>query len=227
MHRLTTQGVADMKDMEHRQRFIIFMSVVLWVTVFAQSCLPVFQRYQDARTQKPGTHEITPNVSVVSFTEDGETEHVQNQLGIQMAVGLTPRADLRAAYTRIEVVDIGGSNFIGFGPKFSVVPARFAIFAPVDFAFGEDIEVSDTWSFSPIFLFSSPINEDFEINPSTTVRIPLYEDGETLLAFNLGMGLGSATGPWKLRPEFGVLVNPGESGFAWSFGLGLSFGENK
>ena len=214
--------------MKHRQQFIILMSAVLWVAVFSQSCLPVFQHYQDARTQKPGTHEITPNVAVVSFTEGGETSHIQNQLGLQAAFGLTSKADLRAAYTRVALAeDGGGFNFVGFGPKFSLIPDRFAVFAPVDFAFGEDLKVSDTWSFSPTFLITSRISEDFEINPSARVRIPLYEDGETLLAFNLGMGIGAAGSPWKLRPEFGVLVNPGESGTAWSFGLGLSFGKNK
>ena len=138
-----------------------------------------------------------------------------------MAVGLTSQADIRAAYTRVELAeDGGGSNYFSFGPKLSLAPDRFAVFAPV--------EVSETWSFSPTFLITSPINEDFEINPSTMVHIPLSEDGgETLLAFNLGMGIGSAGRPWKLRPEFSVLVNPGESGVAWSFGLGLSFGENK
>ncbi len=213
--------------MEHRQQFIL-MSAVVWAAVFSQSCLPVFQQYQGARTLKPGTHEITPNVAAVSFTEGGETEHIQNQLGLQAAFGLTPKVDLRAAYTRVELAeDGGGFNFIGFGPKFSLAPDRFAIFAPVDFAFGEDLEVSDTWSFSPTLLITSPISKGFEINPSARVRIPLYEDGETLLAFNLGMGIGSAGSPVKVRPELGLLVNPGESGVGWSLGLGLSFGNDK
>ena len=93
-----------MKDMEHRQQFIIFMSVVLWVMVFSQGCLPVFQRYQDARTQGPGTRAYTPTFATVSSHEDGESEHAQTQLGIQAAIGLSPRADLRLGYTYIQPV---------------------------------------------------------------------------------------------------------------------------
>ena len=235
--------------MRHLLRFIIFTGSVLWVAIFSQSCLPVFQQYQGAETQAPGTFEITPNVATVSAYEDGESIHMQNQLGAQVAVGVAPQLDVRAAYTRV-MPDFGGLNYFAFGPKISLVPARVAVFALLDFGFGEllddtfddtfddasestgdddyTVSAGDTWSFNPTLLFTLPISERFEINPSTTVRIPLYEDGETLLAFNLGLGLGwSADGPWKLRPEFGVLVNPGESGAGLSFGVGLSFDGSK
>ena len=45
--------------MEHRQQFIILMGAVLWVAVCSQSCLPAFQQYQGARTQKPGGQVVT------------------------------------------------------------------------------------------------------------------------------------------------------------------------
>lgn len=117
-----------------------------------------------------------------------------------------------------------GANSFVFGPKFSVSPGQLAIFVPFDFWFGEDVrKTSETWEFCPTLLLTSPIRENFEINPSASARIPLYEDGETLLAFNLGMGIGSTSSPFYLRPSLGLIVNPGESGFGWSLGLGLSF----
>ena len=233
--------------------------------ILAQGCLPVFQQYQGARIQAPGTFEITPNVATVSLRdeEDGEGEsiHIQNQVGVQVAVGVTPRLDVRASYTRV-MPTFSSLNYFALGPKLSLVPDRVAVFAPFDFGFGEtgDFEIdvmmddseedsekvspSDTWSFNPAVLFSHPINERLEIGASAAVRVPLNQmdeeltdedeeldaalllSDETLLGFNIGMDcLGSVPGSpwiWRLRPDAGILVNPGESGFGWSFGIGVS-----
>ena len=81
----------------------------------------MFQQYQGARTQKPGTQEITPNIATVSFTDDGETERIQNQLGLQAAFGLTPKADLRAEFGLL--VNPGESGFgwsLGLGLSFGI-----------------------------------------------------------------------------------------------------------
>ncbi len=37
-------------------------------------------------------------------------------------------------------------------------------------------------------------------------------DNDDLFAFNVGLGLSNDLTKWVLRPEAGVLVNPGEDG---------------
>ena len=85
----------------------------------AQGCLPVFQQYQGARVQAPGTFEITPNVATVSFRDEGESIHLQNQVGAQVAVGVAPRLDVRASYTRVMPI-YSSLNYFALGPKLAL-----------------------------------------------------------------------------------------------------------
>ena len=201
----------------------------LVVSSFSKGCLPVFQQYQGARVLEPGDHEITPHFSYVSFTNDGETEHMQNQIGIRVATGATPKADLRLNYTRILMPNADfGYQFVTVGPKFKLREGddKFALFVPVDFAFGEEIETSDSWALQPTILGTYKVSDDVNVNPGAMVRIPLTEGeifGDALISFNLGFGINAASGSFKLRPEAAMVFEPGESGLGWSFGLGASF----
>lgn len=62
-----------------------------------------------------------------------------------------------------------------------------------------------------------------EINTSAKAVIPLNrEDSDVLIAFNLGAGLSRNMEKWVLRPEVGILLNPGEDGYFMHFSVGLS-----
>jgi hypothetical protein len=62
-----------------------------------------------------------------------------------------------------------------------------------------------------------------EVNGSAKMLVWLNGGGDTLLAFNLGIGLSPGSGSVWLRPEVGYLTNPGESRHAFHAGIGLSF----
>ena len=197
------------------------------------SCMPpVFSELQSARTVGAGELEATAgfssNFSV--FDDEGKqyNEHAFDHVGVHLAYGLADRVDMRA---RLEYIwidngsDPGGTyNIFGMGPKGAIVKDRLAVYLPVGFAFGEEIEkTADTWQFHPTLLLTLPINDHFEFNPSGKVLIPINSEMETLIAFNIGMGLSTDLSKYAIRPEFGLLYNPGEEGHYQHFSLGVTF----
>ncbi len=191
------------------------------------SCAPPFSAVQSARTAGKGRVEVTPLFSTVFFSAEGETEHVQNDFGFQVAYGVGNMVDLqlRYEYIYVSIEDISASaNVIGVGPKFGVYKEMIAFACPIGFAFGGDIEdIGDTWQLHPTLLFTLPVGNSFEFNPSSKILIPLGgEDQDVLLAFNLGAGISTDLRKWAVRPEVGFLVNPGEEGHFMQFSLGLT-----
>lgn len=211
-----------------RLTVIIFLLVCL--TALFPGCAPVFSELQSAKLVGPGHLEVTPSFSSVSFSSEGESEHIQNHYGIQAGIGINRQMDLRLRYERVSVdlQDMDGDesfgvNVLGFGPKFSLVKDMVAVYVPIGFAFGEDIEVSETWQIHPTLLITLPISKYFEFNPSAKVLIPLKGEQDTLVAFNLGTAFSTNLEKWAIRPEIGFLYNPGESGHFMHFSIGFTY----
>jgi hypothetical protein len=118
-----------------------FIGVSAPATLLA-GCVPFLADHQSARILPRGEVEVTPSFSYVSYSEDGETEHIQDQYGARLGIGIAQHVDFRATFEHISVDD--GSSF------------------------SSDLE------------------------------------------------------RWALRPEFGLVKNPGELGITWGFTLGVS-----
>ena len=206
-------------ELKHALPLISLLLVVL------NSCAPVFSELQSARTVGKGNIEATGAFSTVSFTNEGESEHAQNNIGIQAGYGLSDVVDLRVRYEYLwldKSADAGGVNILGFGPKFSLLKDRIAGYVPLGFAFGKDVETpSDTWQIHPTLLGTTPAGDFFEINPSFKVLLPFKKELETTVAFNLGLGF-NVNDKVTIRPEYGMLFNPGETGHYGQFSIGLT-----
>ena len=149
--------------------------------------------------------------------------HMQTHVGIQVAVGVAEQADLRFRYENVSVTDDGPSvSVVSFGPKISLAKNYVAAFVPIGFAFGSDVEVSETRAVHPTLLLTAPLHRSVELNASAKYLLPLAKDNENLVAFNFGLGLGPNLDRWVLRPEVGFLTNPGEEGHFTHFSLGLT-----
>lgn len=193
----------------------------------AAACVPPFSELQSARTLGPGRSEITPSYSVVRSSEEGD-EVEQRQLAVHAGIGLSERADLRLRLERITAEADGEESsavyVLGAGPKLGLVPDRLALYLPVGFAFGDDIDVDETFQAHPTLLGTVALTPGLDLTGSTKVLVPLSGDGgDPLLAFNLGLGIGEGRGPVVVRPEVGMLINPGEDGRFWQFSLGVSY----
>ena len=169
---------------------------------------------------------MTPGYSSASISNDGQTERVVNQFGVQVATGLTPQVDLRLRYAYLDFVDEEadeGISVMGFGPKFGLVKDRVALYAPVGFTFGSDVDTSESWQFQPTVLLTYPVNDHAEITTSGRGVIWLNaDDTDNLFGANLGLGLGPDLHRWVVRPEVGFLKDPGEEGTLWQWSVGFT-----
>jgi hypothetical protein len=211
-------------------RVAIMIYCIIAGFVFMSGCLAPFSEMQSAKLVGKGKTEITPMFSVVHFMNNGETTHLQNEYGIQQAYGVSDKLDLRLRYVFVhaDYYDPYYGNFdlnvhvIGFGPKIGLYKQMHALYLPIGFAFGEDIDITDIWQFHPTFLFTFPVGNEVELNPSMKILVPIAGDADVLIAFNLGAGLSADIEKWAIRPEIGFLVNPGEDGCGRHLSIGLT-----
>ncbi len=203
-------------------KFLALISFIFSFLSF-QSCITVFSELQSARLVGKNNVEFTPAYSSVSFTDDSETEGIQNHFGLQFAYGISEKTDLRLRYEYIWTKEgdfSTGTSVIGIGPKFSLVENKIAFAAPI----GRALEGSaNAWEFHPTALFTIPLVEDVvDLNISPKYLIRLSQGSENLVAFNMGFAFSEDLSKWAIRPEFGLLYNPGEKGHASHFSVGFS-----
>lgn len=200
----------------------------LFLILLANGCAPVFSEMQSARTVGKNNVDATASFSSVGFTNENESDHAQNHIGFQGAYGITDNVDFRIRYSLAWLDDDigdGSVNVFAFGPKVSIIKDRLSGYLPLGFAFGEDVG-SDTWQFHPTLLGTVPVTDKLDFNPSFKLLIPFVEDSENLIAFNLGLGI-KLNEELTLRPEYGMLFNPGEDGHFKQFSIGVTFSPSR
>jgi hypothetical protein len=168
--------------------------------------------------------ELTPSVSYVSFSSEGETEHVQTHFGLRAAYGISPRFELRGMFEHVAIEDSDeGTNVIALGPKISLVRDRVALYAPVVVVTGGGVESSETWTAVPTLLVNAVTSRTFELTPSLKAFVPLTgDDRDVFVGLHLGAGISNDLSRCALRPEVGMVRNPGEKGTAWGFSMGVA-----
>lgn len=199
--------------------FFAFLLIFL-----TNSCAPVFSEFQDARTVGKSKAEFSGSYSGVRFidTEDDASGKAQDQIDVQAGFGLTDKIDIRARYTYAWIEDLKG-NVLSVGPKFSLLKDRISAFVPLGVGIVSDEDSSSTtWQIHPTLLTTFPVGERVDINPSLKYLIALEEDSDNLVAINLGLGI-KVNDAFIFRPEYGILMNPGESGYYSHFGFGMTF----
>lgn len=204
---------------------ILFLLALLVIATY--SCAPVFSTLQSAKMAGKGNFEVAPHFtttsstsSTSSSTSDGGTRHVQNHYGFQLGYGISDQFDVIARYEYLGIANAGGNaNIFGIGPKASLLKDRIAAYLPVGFAFGGDVNGIEDFEVQPTVLFTLPVGKYIEINPSVKGII----GDDFYMAANLGLGLSSDFDKWAIRPEYGMLFNPGEEGHVGQFSIGLSF----
>jgi hypothetical protein len=193
-------------------------------TLLAGGCVPYLADQQSARILPRGEWELTPSFSYVSFSIEDESDHIQDQYGVRVGYGLSDAAELRATFEHIAVEDEPNSfNMLGVGVKFGLVRDQIALYLPVGLLFGEDLDVSETWTIAPTLLATLRPSQRFELTPSLKAIYPFAsEDPELFLGFHLGAGISTDLDRWAFRPELGLVKNPGEEGTTWGFTVGFS-----
>jgi hypothetical protein len=205
-----------------------FIAIALSAIIYP-SCAPVFSELQSARTVGKDSIEVTPSLSNVGFKEGDNSMDVQRHMGVQIAYGLSSRTDIRFRLERIwfpSYPEQKGFTVIGVGPKFNLAKEKVAFAIPIGRALGEGTE--NSWEIHPTLIFTIPaVKNKFDINISPKYLMILGPEYEGLVAVNLGCALSTNLKKWAIRPEYGMLFKPGESGHYSQFSIGLSFAFGK
>jgi hypothetical protein len=214
-----------MKKLELHPKPVLLAGIILMSMLF-QNCSPVFSELQGARTVGEGNVEFTPSYSTVSGVSEGESEKLQNQMGIHAAFGVSPTVDIRARYEYVWLEDVN-TSVLALGPKIGIVKDKVAFSLPVGRALGEG--TSDSWQIHPTVLLTLPaVKDKLDINLSPKYLITFCEECGDYFAVNLGLAISSDLNQWAIRPEYGLLYDLGESGHVGQFSIGFSkvFGNN-
>jgi hypothetical protein len=195
--------------------------LVLPALVVGQGCAPMFS---DARLVGRGQTEVTASLTPTGASVMGDSRYLMNDYRIQAMHGVSDRLDMGAGYARLQMTKGGaGAHALGFGPKVSLVPDRVAIATRVGFLFGDEVPVQRSWHMEPALLFTVPLSDGIDLNPSVRLLMPFCEECEALFGFNVGVGISPPAWQVKLRPEMGLLFSTRESGVVWTMGFGVSF----
>lgn len=205
------------------RRAALFLVVVTAGT--SLGCAAPFSSQQSAALVGPGEWEATPFYSATRVSSDEESGMVQGHLGVQATWGAAPWLDLQGRYEWIRLRHEDRSlHVVGAGPKLRLVRDRLAVVAPTGVAFGTDGPARRTLQTHPGLVATLPLHPRLELNASGKALVPINDrEVDTMVAFTLGLGAGPVRDRWVVRPEVGLLRNPGESGRFLTFTLGVSY----
>lgn len=203
---------------------LLFVYILLGFQLGFQSCVPVFSELQSARLVGKNRFELTPMFSTVSASDQGTTEHLQNEYGLQAMIGVSDKVDFRL---RTEVLTFRGSDYFdwgaifGFGPKISLIKDKMSISLP--FGTSIDDNFMNEWEFQPALLLTWPaVPGKLDITLSPKYIWSFCENCQNLGAINIGLAISTDLSKWAIRPEYGQLYDFGESGHVGQFSIGLS-----
>jgi len=213
-----------LESMTSKTRIYLLLIAALSALFGFQSCAPVFSELQSARLVGKNKFELTPLFSTVSATGENNTDHLQNELGLQAIFGLSDAVDLRF---RSEVIwayagDYYDANVIfGLGPKFRILENKIALSLPFGTVINSNIW--HEWQFQPTLLLTLPaIKDKLDITLSPKYIIPFCDDCDNFGAINIGLAISSDLSKWAIRPEYGHLYDFGSEGHVGQFSIGLS-----
>ena len=211
-------------------RSLLAFAVTAWASA---GCVTPFSDFQSARTLAPGEFQLTPSFGHVQQTGDGSDQLTQTEVGFQAAAGLSDRVELRAKYYSVRLTDSEGTssiNVFGAGPKFALVPDQVALFVPLGVAFGSEIESAESLQIQPTLLFTIPLSDQVELNPSAKAHIWLNtddDDADPAFSLNLGAAFSKDLSRWAVRPEVGLQFGNLAEFFHFGVGFSATIGERR
>jgi hypothetical protein len=213
---------------------IIYLSTL--VSCFSlYSCVPVNTGYERAATLGKGNVDLAGSYSRYTGISEGESESLHSNYGFRAGYGLSDKVDIKLRYENISITGDGegslSGNYLSLVPKFSIVKNKSAFLLPISMYSGPNID--NVYSLAPQFI-GTTTNSKNTIDFSGSFKGDLLfirgENGygkdtefKFLLGLTVGAGFSQDLNKWAIRPEIGYMIEPGETGGALSYGLGLSF----
>lgn len=196
--------------------------VVLLLPLFTACFAPINTSFESARMLKKGEVEAAGFYSHYAAAADGESDGINNNFGLRLGYGICDKFDLKLRYERIILVEEADSdpvNYLDIAPKYQIIPGKFAGTLPLGFYFADG---ESQFVLSPKLLFTYPTSDRFEITVASKADIFPDDETEVYLGFNLGLGISQNLNRWAIRPELGLMINPGEEGRYWAYGVAVT-----
>ena len=200
-------------------KFITTLYLLAFILFLSNCVVP----YESARMLPKGAMELKGSYTHASERFEGESASINDGLGFGFGYGVTDRINVKLRYERLFLSDSDGEglNYIAFGPKFALIPDKLAVIFPFG-AYTYDGE--STWGVHPNLMATFPgKNNKFEATVGARTDIFFEEGADMLIGLNLGLGISQDLDRWAVRPDFGLVFNPGEDGVLLTFGVGFSY----
>lgn len=192
------------------------------LALFVLSLTRCIVPYESARMLPKGAFELKAANTYGVELDESEAALDNVGLGFGLGYGISDRVNAKIRFERHFLSDAQGAvNFLSFGPKFALVPDKFAMMFPVGLYFGDG---NSTWGLHPGFLFTLPAKSNrFETTFGARTDIFLESESDLLIGLNLGFGFSNNLDVWAIRPDLGLVFSPGERGSVFTFGVGVNY----
>lgn len=213
-------------------------------TIFLATCLflslPIFsQTFYNSFDRATGNGQGTIEASIVAgrqiFSFDGDTEAFTSNIGFRGGYSILDYLELKVSWSRSFLADNDlnddlSINFIEFTPKFIFPGGKFAISLPIGRRIfkvkGGGVTISEgTTYLTPELMFNHEFSPKFELGANLAlVQFIGEEDGiDSLVRFNINAGFSKDRNKWVVRPEMGIVFDPGEEGSFLAPGVGFNY----
>lgn len=230
----TSPGSADksnsqkMKTTKNLIRWLLAASLLFGL--FQLNAQTYHNTFDKAQSIGEGVIEVSGNYAYQSYRYDGEGNGVANTYGLRVGYGLDNHFDIKFSWTAwqwddTEFIGDDNMNFFVFKPKYSFgEEGMVALAVPIglrSYSYGDETE--NKFYLAPEVMFNYPVNEFFEAGANGRFVFPFEEKADPMIGFNVSVGVSSDLTQWVVRPELGVLFEPGEDGFYLTPGIAASY----
>jgi len=173
--------------------------------------------------------EVAGSYSQYVKATEKSSDITNNNYGGRIGFGVSNNVDIKARYERlVSATENGGAgNYLSLLPKISLWKDKIAIIVPVCSYFNDVIFDSDSrYTIAPEIIGTFTFGKNADITGTVKGDYAFARtniESDFYYGFKLGMGVSSDLDKWALRPESGVLFNPGQAYTIWSYGVGLIY----
>lgn len=201
------------------------LSLAVLLLMLGSCVAPINSSFESARSLGKKNTELMGAYSHYNANGDGKSESYNNNYGLRVGYGISDRMDMKFRFEYLaSAVDDGiNATYFEVAPKYALINKWLSGSVPIGVYLYDADGLESIFVVSPKMLFSYPASQKFEVTLGGKLDIYLEEDTESTVGLNLGLAFSSNLDKWALRPEMGVLFDPGEDGKYVSFGLGFTY----
>lgn len=139
-------------------------------SLFLACVAPINTSNESARMLAKGDWEVTGNYTHYILSSEGESEGINDNVGVRIGYGIVDKFNLKVRYERLipSEEDSESVNYIDIAPKFQIMKGVIAATVPFGLYFAQE---ETEFVMSPKMLFTYPASDKFEVTVATKADI--------------------------------------------------------